>query len=165
MFLDYSAARAVGSAFGIHDAVELDVEAERPHFLDEHVEALGNAGLERVVALDDRLVDLGAADHVVRLHRQHLLKRVGSAVSLQRPHLHFAEALSAELRLAAQRLLGDEAVGADRARVDLVVHEVVELQHVDVAHGHLAIERLAGAAVEQTSPGPTCRDPPSPASR
>jgi hypothetical protein len=33
--------------------------------------------------------------------------------------------------------------------VDLVVHEVVELQHVDVAHRHLAVEGVAGAAVEQ----------------
>src|ERR1043165_1149580 len=57
----------------IDDRIQLDVEAERPHLLDEHVEALRNAGLERVVALDDRLVDLGAADHVVRLHGQHFL--------------------------------------------------------------------------------------------
>src|SRR5947209_165374 len=100
-----------GLGVGIDDAVQLDVEAEAAHFLDEHVEALRNAGLERVVALDDRLVHLGPADDVVRLHRQHFLKGVGSAVSLQCPHLHFAEALTAELRLTAQRLLGDEAVG------------------------------------------------------
>ena len=128
---------------------QLDVEAERAHFLDEHVEALGNAGLEGVVAADDRLVDLGAAGDVVRLDGQHLLQRVGGAVGFERPHLHFAEALAAELRLAAQRLLGDEAVGTDRAGVDLVVDEVVQLQHVLVADRHLAIERLAGAAVAQ----------------
>ena len=74
-------------------------------------------------------------------------KRVGGAVGLERPHLHFAEALAAELRLAAERLLGDQAVGADRARVDLVVHQVVQLQHIDVADRHFAIERLAGAPV------------------
>ena len=133
----------------ILDRVEFDAEAEAAHFLDEHVEALGNAGLERVVALDDRFIDLGPADHVVRLHRQHFLQRVGGAVGLQRPHLHLAEALAAELRLAAQRLLGDQAVRPDRARVDLVVDQMVQLQHVDVAHGHLAVERIAGAAVEQ----------------
>src|SRR5438067_1022840 len=44
---------------GILDAVQSDVQAERPHLLDEHVEALGNASLEGVVAFDDRLVDLG----------------------------------------------------------------------------------------------------------
>src|SRR6185312_656368 len=69
----------------------------------------------------------------------------------ERPHLHFAEALAAELRLAAQRLLGDEAVGADRPRVDLVVHEVMQLQHVDVADGDAAIEKFAGAAVDQAN--------------
>ena len=109
----------------------------------------GDAGLEIVVAADDRLVDLGAAGDVVRLDRQHLLQGVGRAVGFERPHLHLAEPLPAELRLAAQRLLGDEAVGPDRARVDLVVDQMVQLQHVDVADRHLAVECLAGAAVDQ----------------
>ena len=126
---------------------QFDIEAERAHFLDQHVEALRNARFERVVAAHDRLVHLGAAGDVVRLDGQHLLERVRRAISLERPHLHFAESLSAELRLAAQRLLGDEAVGADRSGMDLVVDEVVELQHVDVAHRDLAIEGVAGAPV------------------
>src|SRR5690606_10670980 len=87
---------------------EFDVETQRTHFLHEHVEALRDAGLEGVVALDDRLVDLGPADHVVGLHGEHFLQRVGGAVGLQRPDLHLAEALAAELRLAAERLLGDQ---------------------------------------------------------
>ena len=45
-----------------------------------------------------------------------LLQRIRRAVSLQRPDLHFAEALAAELRLAAKRLLRDQRVGAGRAR-------------------------------------------------
>src|SRR4051812_10676528 len=100
--------------------LEIDVEAERLQLLDEHVEALGDTGLEVVLVADDRLVDLGAAGDIVRLHRQHLLQGIGGAIGLQRPDLHFAEALAAELRLAAQRLLGDERIGADRPRVDLV---------------------------------------------
>src|SRR6185503_15557589 len=40
------------------DAVQFDVQTEAAHLLDEHVEALRDAGLEGVVALDDRLVDL-----------------------------------------------------------------------------------------------------------
>src|SRR3569833_418767 len=36
---------------------ELDVEAQRTHLLDEHVEALGDAGFEGVVAAHDGLVD------------------------------------------------------------------------------------------------------------
>src|SRR3712207_7189918 len=54
----------------------------------------------------------------------YLLERVRGSVRLERPHLHLSEALAAELRLAAQRLLGDERVRAGAARVDLVVHEV-----------------------------------------
>ena len=78
----------------------------------QHLERLGDVRLGDVLALDDRLVGLDAPDRVVGLDREHLLEGVGGAVGLQRPHLHLAEALAAELRLAAQRLLGDERVGA-----------------------------------------------------
>src|SRR5690606_3673976 len=47
----------LGAVAGEH----LDVQAERLHLLDEHLEGLGDAGLGHVVALDDRLVDLHAA--------------------------------------------------------------------------------------------------------
>ena len=94
-------------------------------------------------------VGLGAAADVVGLHCQHFLERVGGAIGFERPHFHFAEALSAELGLAAQRLLRDQAVRSDRARMDLVVDQMVELQHIDVAHRHIAVEELAGSSVDQ----------------
>src|SRR3569623_782799 len=97
--------------------VQVDIEAERAHLLDQHVEAFGNARFERVVATHDRLVHLGTAGDVVRLHGEHFLERVGRAVGLERPHLHFAETLAAELRLAAERLLGDQRVRTDRTGV------------------------------------------------
>ena len=87
--------------------------------------------------------------HVVGLDRQHFLQGVRRAVGFERPDFHLAEALAAELRLAAQRLLGDERVRTGRTRVHLVVDQVVELEHVHVADRDLAIERLAGAAVVQ----------------
>ena len=102
-----------------------------------------------MVPLDDVLVHLRAAVDVVRLDGQHLLQGVRRAVGFQRPDLHLAEALAAELRLAAQRLLGDERVRAGRTGVHLVVDQVMELEHVHVTHGDLAVESLAGAAVEQ----------------
>src|SRR3546814_14844587 len=107
---------------------QLDIETKRTHFLDEHVEALRNAGLEGIVALDDRFVDLGAADHVVGFHRQHFLQGICSAIGLKRPDLPFAEALAAELCLAAQRLLGDEAVRSDRARKSVVEGKSVSVR-------------------------------------
>src|SRR5208337_3068195 len=126
---------------------QLDVQAQRAHFLDEHVEALRHAGFEGIVAADNGFVDLGAARDVVGFDRQHLLKRVGSAIRLKRPHLHLTEALTAELSLSAQRLLGDETVRADRARVDLVVHKVMELKEVLIAHRYLPVEWLARASI------------------
>src|SRR5262245_56260308 len=41
--------------------LELDVDAERADFLDEHVEGLGHARVHQVVAVHDVLVHLGAA--------------------------------------------------------------------------------------------------------
>jgi len=129
--------------------VQVDVQAEGAHLLHQHVEGLRDTGLECVVATHDRLVHLGAAGDVVRLHGQHLLQRVGGAVGLKRPHLHFAEALATELRLAAQRLLSNEAVWANRAGMDLVVDKMMQLEHVDVTYRHFTIERFAGATVEK----------------
>src|ERR1700693_378564 len=130
-------------------AQDLDPEREPFQLLDQHAERFRDAGLERVVALDDRLVGLDAADDVVRLDGQDLLQDVRGAVSLERPHLHLAEALAAELRLAAQRLLGDQAVRTSRPGVDLVFHKMSQLEHVDHAHGHGLVELLTGTAVPQ----------------
>ena len=60
---------------------------------------------------------------------------------------HFTETLAAELGLAAQRLLGDQGAGAGGTGVDLIIHQVVQLQEVDIAHGDLVVEALTGTAV------------------
>src|SRR5215831_4446316 len=126
---------------------QLDVERETLELLHEHVERLWGAGLEEVFSLDDRLVDTVTTLHVVRLDRQHLLQRVRRAVSLERPHLHLAEPLPAELGLAAERLLGHQRVRADRAGVHLVVHEVGQLEDVDLADRHFLVEPPARAPI------------------
>jgi hypothetical protein len=94
------------------------------------------------------LVDLGAALDIVALDRQQLLQHVGRAVGFQAPDLHLAEALTTRPRLAAQRLLRDQAVRTRRAGVDLVIHQVVQLEHVDEADRDRLVERLARAAVD-----------------
>src|SRR6188472_2028847 len=123
---------------------DLDVQAERLHLLDEHLEALGDARLGDVLALDDGLVDLHAAEYVVGLDGEQLLQRVSRAVGLHGPALHLAEPLSAELRLTAQRLLGDHRVRPGGTGVDLVVHQVQQLEDVDVADADRLRERLSG---------------------
>src|SRR5690606_29367595 len=85
--------------------------------------------------LDDRLVDAGAPVDVVGLDGEDLLEGMGGAVRLESPDLHLSESLSAELRLPGERLLGHERVRTDAARVDLVVHEVRQLEHVDGPEG------------------------------
>src|SRR5262245_40745310 len=128
---------------------ELDVERQALEFLHHDVERLGQSRLEHVLALDDGLVHAGTAGHVVRLDGEHLLERVGGAVGIERPHLHLAQPLAAELGLATERLLGDQRVRARGAGVNLVVDQVVELHHVHHTDRDLVRERLAGAPVEQ----------------
>src|SRR5271168_1644975 len=128
---------------------QLDIQTERLQLADQHVERLGHARLNTRFALDDGLVNLRAAIDVVRLRREQLLQDVRRTVRFQRPNFHFAEALSTELRLAAQRLLGDKRVGTDGARVNLVVDKMRKLEHVDVADGNRLVELFAGHAVEE----------------
>ena len=70
-------------------------------------------------------------------------------VGLESPHLHLANPLAAELRLASHRLLRDQRVRADRARVDLVIHHVAQFQHVNDADCHVLLERMPCQAVVQ----------------
>src|SRR5713226_3089076 len=128
---------------------QLDIQAQRLQLADEDVERLGHAGLNARFALDDGFVNLGTAIDVVRLRREQLLQDVRCAVGFQRPDFHFAEALPAELRLAAERLLRDERVRADGTRVNFVVDEMRKLEHVDVADGDRLVELVAVHAVEE----------------
>src|SRR6185369_4098495 len=97
----------------------------------------------------DGFIRLDTSEDVIRLHGEQFLKDVRGAVRLERPDLHLAEALAAELGLATERLLGDQAVRAGRPGVDLVLDEVVELEHVDVANGDRAVEDLAGPTIAE----------------
>src|SRR5499425_725927 len=128
---------------------ELHVQGQALQLLHEHVEGFRRTRLEEVLSFHDGLVDPVPTLDIVRLDREHLLQGVGGSIGFQRPHLHLTEALAAELRLATQRLLGDEGVRPDRPRVHLVVHEVGELQDVDLAHRHLLMEWLARPPVEE----------------
>ena len=103
--------------------------------------------MERVRTLDHRVVDLRTAFHVVALDGEEFLQHECCAVRFERPHFHLTEALAAGAGLAAERLLGDEAVWTRRTSVNLVVDEVVELQDVHEANRGALMERLASATV------------------
>ncbi len=126
---------------------QFDVEAEGLQFADKNVERLGYTRLDGSFALDDGFVDLGTTEDVVGLGGEELLQDVGGAVCFKGPDLHLTEALSAELRLTAQRLLGDERVRSDGTSVDLVVDKVRQLEHVDVADGGRLLERFSDHAI------------------
>src|SRR5690606_35044181 len=128
---------------------QLDVDAQGADLLHQYVEGLRHAGLHAVIAVDDILVHLGTTVDVIGLDGEHLLEGVGRAIGFQRPHFHLPEPLATELGLAPQRLLGNEAVGAGGAGVHLVIHQVVELEHVHVTDGDRAVEGFTGTTIEQ----------------
>ena len=123
-----------------------------PSDFNSFTSTLNDAGTFGSLIVSPRMIDSYAAARpidVVGFDGEHFLERVARAIAFQCPHFHFAEALSAELRLAAERLLGDQRVRTDGAHVRLVLHEVVQLQHVDLPDHHAVLERLARAAVEE----------------
>src|SRR5690606_14325074 len=119
----YLVAKSVAGRTRSARLIELDVDAERANLLDQHVERLRHSGLHLVRTVDDVLVHPRSPLNVVGLDGQHLLQGICRAVRLERPDLHLAETLPAELRLAAQRLLRDQAVRPGRERVHLVVDQ------------------------------------------
>ncbi len=127
--------------------LEVDAQTEALELVEEHVERLGDAGGRHRLTLDDCLVSLGAAGHVVRLDGQDLLEDVGGAECFERPDFHLSEALSTKLRLTSERLLGNQRVRADRAGMHLVLDHMAEFEHIDHTHGGGLVETLAGAAV------------------
>src|SRR6185369_873395 len=128
---------------------DLRIQPKAAQLLDQDLEGFRDARRLDLLPLDDGFIRLDTSEDVIRLHGEQFLKDVRGAVRLERPDLHLAEALAAELGLATERLLGDQAVRAGRPGVDLVLDEVVELEHVDVADGDRAVEDLAGPAIAE----------------
>src|SRR5579864_9559818 len=126
---------------------QFDVQAERLQLADEHVERFRHARFDSGLALHNGLVNFGAAVHIVGLRREQFLENVRGTVSFERPHFHFSESLASELRFAAERLLRDQRVRPNGTRVNLVVYQVRQFEHVNVADGDLLRERVARHAV------------------
>src|SRR5579872_7308801 len=82
---------------------QFHIETERLQLADKDVERFRYARLDGGLALDDGLVNLGASVDIIGLRGKQFLQNVCRAVGLKRPDFHFAEPLSAELSLAAQR--------------------------------------------------------------
>src|ERR1035438_6067036 len=126
---------------------QLHIKAKRLQLANQNVERLGNTRLDGRFAFDDGLVNLGAAIHVIGLRGQQFLQDVRRSVRFQGPDFHFSEALATELRLAAQRLLGDQRVRPDGTRVDLVVNQVGKFEHVDITDRDRLLELVTRHAV------------------
>src|SRR5256714_11892011 len=109
-------------------------------FLNSNVERLKHARLDRGFPFDDGLVDLGTAIDVIRFGSKQLLQDVSSTVCFECPDFHFSEALSAELRLAPERLLRNQRIRSNRSCVNLVIDQVRQLEHVDIADRYRLLE-------------------------
>ena len=105
--------------------------------------------MERGIALDDGFVNLGPAGHVVGFDGQHFLQSIGGAVGLQGPDLHLPKTLAPELGLSAQRLLRHQTVRPNGPRVDFIIHQMVQFQHVHIPNRHGTIEPFPRAPIVQ----------------
>ena len=101
------AGQAQAGVFLLFLFFQADVQAQALQLFEQNVEGFGDAGLTDGVALDDGFIGIDASGDVVGLDGEDLLQVVGGGVGFQGPHFHFAEALAAELGLAAQGLLGN----------------------------------------------------------
>src|SRR5215475_14449077 len=129
---------------------KFDIKTEALQLPDQYVEGLRNTRLHRSFTFHDCLIDLGSSVHVVGLGCQQFLQDVFSAVGFEGPHLHLSESLSAELRLTSERLLRNQRVRTDGTCVNLVIHQMRQLQHIDVADGDLLLERDSRHTVVKT---------------
>src|SRR3954463_16165497 len=134
---------AVGMATAGSITVKVDVDSERTDFLHQHVEGFRHAGIYLVFTLDDVFIHFGATAHIVGLDGEHFLQGISGSICLQRPDFHFAEALAAELGLAAQRLLGNERVRSGGTGVHFVVDQMLQFQNMHITDGDRAIERFS----------------------
>ena len=85
--------------------IEFDAETKTAELMQEHVERLWYARSWHWIALDDCLVSLRAANGVVGLDCQNLLKHVAGTECLDSPNLHLTETLTTELCLTTEWLL------------------------------------------------------------
>ena len=130
-------------------AKEIHREPQALQLLLEDPEGFGHTRLEHILTLHYGLIGLHSTRHVIRLNRQHLLEVMGSAIGLQRPHLHFTKALPTELGLPAEGLLGYEGIRTCRTGVDFVLHQVNQLHHIDGTNGDRLVEGLSRSAVSE----------------
>ena len=115
--------------------------------MHQYVERFGDTGSRYVLALYNRFVCFGAADDIIGLDGEQLLQDVGSTVGFEGPHFHFPETLTTELGFTTQGLLRDKAVRPNAPGVHLIVHHVVQLDHIDHAHSCFLVEALTGFTI------------------
>src|SRR5208283_934535 len=113
------------------------------------MERLGYSGFQYWITFYNSLIHARPAADVVALNRQKFLRSMGSAVSLQCPHFHFAKPLAAKLGLAAKRLLCYERIWSDGAGMYLVGNKVMQFQHIHAANRNGPLERLTRLPVVQ----------------
>src|SRR5210317_2150434 len=70
-------------------------------------------------------------------------------VSFHGPDLHLTEALPTELCLTTQRLLSNQAVGANASSVNLVVNQVMQFEHIHNTDGDFLFKHFTTTAIMQ----------------
>ena len=76
---------------------------------------------------------------------------MGCAVTFQGPNLHFTKSLTAKLSFPAEWLLGNQGVGTSRPGMHLIIHKVMQFQHINVTDRDFPIKRPTSLTVQQNN--------------
>src|SRR5690606_26973625 len=155
--MPYYVASFLLNTFGLQPLIlwfelfRLQIQAKAPQFVYQYIEGFRYAWSWDIIAFHDRFISFRAADDIIRFQRQQFLQYVGGTICFECPYLHLTKTLPAKLCFTTQRLLCNKTVWPDGTCVHLIVHHVVQFDHVDNTHCCLLVEALTGFTVIEVS--------------
>ena len=123
------------------------IQCQRLKLFKKYLEGFRNTRLRNIITLNDRLIGLHTAYHIIRLHCKDLLQCVGCTICLKCPYLHLSETLSTKLSFTTQRLLCNQGVWTSRTCMDLIVNQMMQFQVVHVTDSGRTVKRLSCTSV------------------
>ena len=77
------------------------------------------------------------------------MEDIGCTITLERPHFHLSESLSSVLCLTSEWLLSHHRVWTNRAGMDLIFYEVMELEHILHSDHCTLLEWFSSLTIEE----------------
>ena len=138
-----------GDAVAMFRRLQALAQCKGLEFFDKNFERFRNTRIGDIFTFHNRFKGLDTSYNVIRFYREDFLEGVCSTISLQSPHFHFTETLTAELSFTAQRLLSNERVRTCGTCVYFVINKVMEFEIVHIADSNGIIKRFTCSAVTE----------------